>query len=95
MRRTSFRKWPCSIARTMDFLGDWWTPLVLREIFFGTARFDELQRALSIGRNVLTERLRRLSSEGLLERRKYQDGPPRYEYLSPRRGAISIRCCWR
>ena len=86
MRRTSFRAWPCSIARTMDFLGDWWTPLVLREVFFGTNRFDELQSGLSIGRNVLTERLRRLVGEGMLERRQYQDRPPRYEYHLTEKG---------
>jgi DNA-binding HxlR family transcriptional regulator len=86
MRRTSFRTWPCSIARTMDFLGDWWTPLVLREVFFGTTRFDELQKGLSIGRNVLTERLRRLVDEGMLERRQYQDRPPRYEYHLTEKG---------
>jgi DNA-binding HxlR family transcriptional regulator len=86
MRRTSFRKWPCSIARTMDMLGDWWTPLVLREIFFGTVRFDDLQRGLAIGRNVLTERLRRLEAEGLLERRRYHDAPPRYEYHLTEKG---------
>jgi DNA-binding HxlR family transcriptional regulator len=86
MRRTSFSKWPCSIARTVDVLGDWWTPLVLREIFFGTARFDDLQRALSIGRNVLTDRLRRLTREGFLERRQYQDRPPRSEYHLTEKG---------
>jgi DNA-binding HxlR family transcriptional regulator len=86
MRRTSFSKWPCSIARTTDVLGDWWTPLVLREVFFGTVRFDDLQRALSIGRNVLTDRLRRLTREGLLERRPYQERPPRYEYHLTEKG---------
>jgi DNA-binding HxlR family transcriptional regulator len=86
MRRTSFSKWPCSIARTADFLGDWWTPLVLREVFFGSVRFDDLQRGLSIGRNVLTERLRRLTREGMLERRQYQDRPPRYEYHLTEKG---------
>ena len=86
MRRTSFRRWPCSIARTADFLGDWWTPLVLREVFFGTTRFDDMQRALAIGRNVLAERLRRLTREGMLERRRYQDRPPRYEYHLTEKG---------
>ncbi len=86
MRRTSFRKWPCSIARTVDLLGDWWTPLVLRELFFGLTRFDDLQRALSIGRNVLTDRLRRLEHEGLLERRQYQERPPRFEYHLTEKG---------
>jgi DNA-binding HxlR family transcriptional regulator len=86
MRRTSFSQWPCSIARTMDFLGDWWTPLVLRELFFGSTRFDDLQRALSIGRNVLAARLRRLEAEGVLRRVRYQDHPPRHEYQLTEKG---------
>jgi DNA-binding HxlR family transcriptional regulator len=87
MRRTSFRNWPCSVARTMDLLGDWWTPLVLRQAFFGSRRFDEFQAALGIGRNVLTQRLKRLVAEELFERRRYQDRPPRYEYLLTEKGA--------
>jgi len=86
MRRTSFAKWPCSIARTVDLLGDWWTPLVLREAFYGVRRFDEFQASLGIGRNILTERLRRLVAQGLLERRKYQDRPERFEYRLTAKG---------
>jgi DNA-binding HxlR family transcriptional regulator len=87
MRRTSFRRWPCSIARSVDLLGDWWTPLVLREAFFGTRRFEQFQSRLGIGRNVLAERLRRLVREGLFERRKYQDRPARYEYHLSEKGS--------
>ena len=86
MKRTPFSDWPCSIARTIDFLGDWWTPLVLREAFMGATRFEEFQTALSIGRNVLTQRLNRLVDEGLMMRRKYQDRPPRFEYLLTEKG---------
>jgi DNA-binding HxlR family transcriptional regulator len=86
MKRTSFAKWPCSIARTVDLIGDWWTPLVLREAFYGVSRFEEMQRSLGIGRNVLTERLQRLVHEGVLQRRKYQDGPQRFEYRLTEKG---------
>ena len=44
MKRTPFGTWPCSIARAVDLLGDWWTPLVLREAVFGVRRFEEFQR---------------------------------------------------
>ena len=81
MKRTSFRNWPCSLARSVDLLGDWWTPLVLREACFGARRFEEFQQSLGIGRNVLAARLRRLVGAGLLLRRKYQDRPRRYEYV--------------
>jgi DNA-binding HxlR family transcriptional regulator len=81
MRRTSFARWPCSIARTMDLLGDQWTLLVLREAFYGVRRFDQFQTSLGIARNTLTERLDRLVGAGLLERQRYQVKPARYEYV--------------
>jgi DNA-binding HxlR family transcriptional regulator len=81
VKRTRFANWPCSIARTVDLLGDWWTPLVLREAFYGTTRFDDFERVLGIGRNVLTQRLARLVAAGILERVAYQQNPPRYDYL--------------
>ncbi len=80
MKRTPFSRWPCSVARTVDILGDWWTPLVLREAFYGVCRFDEFQRSLDISRNVLTQRLGRLVDEGLLEKEQYSDHPVRFEY---------------
>ena len=86
MKRTPFAKWPCSIARTVDLLGDWWTPLVLREAFYGTRRFDGFERTLGIGRNVLTQRLNRLVDEGALERVPYQQRPLRHEYVLTEKG---------
>ena len=80
MKRTSFREWPCSVARSVDFLGDWWAPLIFREAFLGTTRFDDFQESLSIGRNILTQRLKRFVEEGLMTREKYQDRPERFEY---------------
>ncbi|WP_433685323.1 winged helix-turn-helix transcriptional regulator [Nocardia sp. CA-119907] len=81
MKRTSLANWPCSLARTMDLLGDWWTPLVLREAFYGIRRFDEFQQELGIARNTLSERLRRLVAAGLMDKCVYETMPVRYEYL--------------
>jgi DNA-binding HxlR family transcriptional regulator len=86
MKRTPFSRWPCSVARTVDILGDWWTPLVLREAFYGVRRFDDFQSALGIGRNVLTQRLGRLVEEGILERKQYSEHPPRSEYRLTEKG---------
>jgi DNA-binding HxlR family transcriptional regulator len=84
VRRTRFDRWPCSIARTVDVLGDHWTPLLLREAFYGSRRFDEFAR-LGIARNVLAARLDRLVDEGILARTPYQDRPVRHEYrLTPK-----------
>jgi DNA-binding HxlR family transcriptional regulator len=71
----------------MDLLGDWWTPLVLRDAFYGVRRFEEFQRGLGIARTTLTDRLRRLVDEGLMERRAYQSEPVRYEYVLTEKGA--------
>ena len=70
----------CSIARTLEIVGERWTLLVLREAFLGTRRFDDFQKELGIARNVLQARLERLVEEGVLERRRYQERPPRYAY---------------
>jgi DNA-binding HxlR family transcriptional regulator len=86
MRRTRFDRWPCSIARTVDLAGDWWTPLVMREAFYGARRFEEFQQRLGLSRNVLTQRLARLVDEDMLERVRYQDRPPRYEYQPTEKG---------
>lgn len=86
MKRTSLAHWPCSIARSMDVLGDWWTPLVLREAFLGARRFDDFQRRLGLARNTLTVRLQRLVEEGVLERVPYQLHPERHEYVLTAKG---------
>jgi len=86
VRRTRFDDWPCPIARVTDLAGDWWTPLVLREAFSGRRRFDEFQQALGVSRAILTQRLERLVDEGLLERRCYQEHPPRDEYRLTEKG---------
>ena len=91
MERKSFEKAPCSIARSLDVLGDWWTPLILRECLYGVHRFDEIQRWLGIGRNILTRRLSKLVDQGILERRRYQDRPPRHEYHLTDKGYAAAR----
>jgi len=86
MRRTRFDRWPCPIARTTDLIGDWWTPLVMREAFLGRRRFEDFQQALGIPRAVLTKRLDRLVVDGLLQKVAYEEHPPRYEYRLTEKG---------
>ena len=76
----------CSVARTVDVLGDTWSLLVLRELFLGAHRFDQMQQHLGIARNVLAARLKRLVEHGVLEKRLYQPHPPRFEYHLTRKG---------
>ena len=70
----------CSIARTLFIIGDRWTMLIVRELFLGTRRFDAFQANTGMSSNLLTQRLGRLVDEGVIERVRYQENPPRYEY---------------
>ena len=76
----------CSIARSLEVLGDRWTILVMREAFMRVRRFEDFQRNLGVARNVLTDRLGRLVEEGILERVPYQDRPARFEYRLTEKG---------
>ncbi|MER7246800.1 helix-turn-helix domain-containing protein [Kribbella sp. NPDC000426] len=85
MQRTDFSGMACSIARTLDVMGEPWSPLILRDIFVGMSRFEQIQADLGISRKVLTERLNHLVDRGVLERRPY-DKRPRYEYVLTGKG---------
>jgi DNA-binding HxlR family transcriptional regulator len=85
MQRTNFGEMACSIARTLDVVGEPWTPLILRDVWVGFTRFEQLQADLGISRKVLTERLGYLVERGVRARRAY-DQRPRYEYLLTARG---------
>jgi DNA-binding HxlR family transcriptional regulator len=76
----------CSIARTLEVLGERWTLLVIRDVFNGRRRFDQIQENLGVARNVLSTRLARLVDEGILEKRAYQRRPARYEYFLTEKG---------
>jgi DNA-binding HxlR family transcriptional regulator len=76
----------CSIARTLEIVGERWTILILRDAFLGVRRFDDFQRSLAISRGVLNTRLHRLCAEGILERRRYQERPERFEYRLTEKG---------
>ena len=85
MQRTDFSEMTCSIARSLAVAGEPWSPLVLRDVWVGIRRFDDIQRDLGISRKVLAERLRHLVDAGMLERRPYSERPPRHEYaLTPK-----------
>jgi DNA-binding HxlR family transcriptional regulator len=70
----------CSVARALEVLGERWTLLLVRDALLGIRRFDDFQQSLGIARNVLAERLRRLVEAGVLERVRYEERPPRFEY---------------
>src|ERR1700741_195275 len=81
MQRPAFSdQQPCSVARTLDIIGDRWTALVLRDIAIGISRFDAIQRDLGLSRKVLAQRLANLVDHEVLTRVQYQYNPPRYDY---------------
>lgn len=80
MRQTSFANFHCSLARSLDVIGDWWTPLIIRDLALGLERFDDLAANLGISRNLLTTRLNALVEASIVERVRYCEHPPRYRY---------------
>jgi DNA-binding HxlR family transcriptional regulator len=86
MLRSDYEGQICSIAKTLELVGERWTLLVIRDVFNGNRRFGEMQRSMGVARNVLSNRLQRLVDEGILERRRYQARPPRDEYFLTDKG---------
>jgi len=76
----------CSLARSLDVAGEWWTPMIVRDVWLGVRRFDQIQWNLGLSRKVLADRLDTLVREGVLERRPYQERPPRDEYVLTDKG---------
>lgn len=80
MRKTNLGRMQCSLARGLDRMGDWWSPLIIRDLYAGIVRFDEIVEDLGISRNLLARRLKTLERKKLIVRTPYQQRPARYEY---------------
>jgi DNA-binding HxlR family transcriptional regulator len=76
----------CSIARTLDIVGEWWSLLIIRDAFMGASKFDDFHARLGISRNLLTQRLNHLVDNEILQRVPYQGHPPRFGYLLTEKG---------
>src|ERR687886_977841 len=86
MQRKRFDRMVCPIARSLERVGEWWSILILRDAFRGLTQFDQFQKSLGIAPNMLSRRLNTLVENGLLERRRYSERPPRDEYVLTERG---------
>jgi DNA-binding HxlR family transcriptional regulator len=86
MRRKSFEAMTCPIGRSLERVGEWWSMLILRDAFLGATRFEQFQKSLGIAPNMLSRRLNALVDNGLFERRRYSEHPPRDEYVLTERG---------
>ena len=80
MKKISFADMRCSLARSLDVIGDWWTPLIVRDVYLGVTRFDDIAEDLGISRNLLTRRLKHLVDKGILRQEPYQTRPVRNDY---------------
>ncbi len=74
MKKVSFDGRNCSVARALEIIGEWWTLLIILEAFFGTHRFSDFEKHLGISKNVLTERLQKLVTHGILTRQPEKGG---------------------
>ena len=81
MPKQQFADISCSIARAVDVIGPRWAPLVVRDLFAGMTKFEDIRRDLGIASNILAARLDDLERTGVVERRQYQSMPARYEYV--------------
>jgi DNA-binding HxlR family transcriptional regulator len=82
----AFSGFACSIARTLDVIGEGWTLLILRDLFTGMSRYDEIQRDLGIASNVLAARLQRLREAGLVQRLADPEDARRWRYALTDKG---------
>ena len=86
MRSKGFEGMACSIAGVLDAVGDRWAMLILRDLGLGLSRFEDFRRSTGVTNATLSDRLRQLEQNELIERRQYQTSPDRYEYVLTRKG---------
>jgi DNA-binding HxlR family transcriptional regulator len=86
MLGNDYKQQACSLAGALEVVGERWSLLIVRDVFLGLRRFDQIQADLGIARNVLQARLERLVGQGVLERSLYQERPARYEYRLTEKG---------
>lgn len=76
-----YERQDCALARALELIGERWTLLVVRDALYGVRRYNDFLVHLDIPRAVLAERLQTLTAAGVLDKRRYQESPPREEYV--------------
>ena len=90
MRSKSFDGMACSIAGVLEAIGDRWAVLILRDLSLGLRRYEDLRRSTGVTNATLSDRLKHLEDNELIERQRYQVNPERYEYVLTRKGRDTI-----
>lgn len=80
VERKSFAGMHCSVAQCLEVIGEWWSMLIVRDLFLGISRFDDFQKRLGISRNILNQRLQGLVDAGVVDKVPYSEHPPRFDY---------------
>ncbi|MEM9176057.1 MAG: helix-turn-helix domain-containing protein [Myxococcota bacterium] len=86
MSRKRFQDMNCGVAQTLEQVGDWWTLLIVRDAFLDKTRFSEFQESLGIAKNILSDRLRKLVENGILEKERLDEPGARYAYRLTKKG---------
>jgi DNA-binding HxlR family transcriptional regulator len=86
VERKSFADMHCSLAQCLEVVGEWWSMLIIRDVFLGVTRFDDFQQRLGISRNILNQRLTTLVDAGVLTKVPYSEHPPRNDYRLTEKG---------
>lgn len=96
MKRRSLEHLDCSMARALDVVGEWWTLMIVRDVFLGMRRFDVICDDLGISRNILTDRLQTLIARDVLEKRPTEDGHHEYHLTAKGKGLSDVvLALWR
>ncbi len=90
MKSKGFEGMACSIAGVLAAIGDRWAVLILRDLSFGLSKYEDLRRSTGVTNATLSDRLKHLEENALIERRRYQVNPERYEYILTRKGRDTI-----
>jgi DNA-binding HxlR family transcriptional regulator len=90
MRSKSFEGMSCSIAGALEAIGDRWAVLILRDLMLGLSKYEDLRRSTGVTHATLSDRLKHLEDNKLVERRRYQSNPERYEYILTRKGGDTV-----
>lgn len=86
MARLKYTEHDCSIARTLQVVGEHWSMLIVKNAFYGTTRFSDFQRLLGVARNILTDRLNHLVESGIMEKYVAREGGVRQHYRLTAKG---------
>ena len=90
MKSKSFDGMTCSIAGVLEAIGDRWAVLILRDLSLGLSRYEDLRHSTGVTNATLSDRLNHLEDHELIERRRYQTNPERYEYVLTAKGRDTI-----